>query len=228
MAVVTLKYIRSTDAIKAHLRYITHRRGQEQQEKITRDLFKKWGFTEKDAVYRLFDSAGCGTVFFKFMISPDPGQEDTLKDLDLQQLTRRTIAKLQKAINRRLPYVAAIHDHTKTRHVHGVFLLRGRLSKAAFRKLQQAVHAEATRGALLQRKARDLFIQNPRNRVLHTRLRLAQAKGGKVAQVQPGCRSCGYGQFTGIPRFRTHCPTCRAPLRETHRPRFQLREERRQ
>ena len=63
MAVVTLKYIRSKDAIKAHLRYITHRRGQEEQEKITRDLFNKWGFTEKDAVYRLFDSAGRGTVF---------------------------------------------------------------------------------------------------------------------------------------------------------------------
>lgn len=227
MAVVTLKYIRSKEAIKAHLRYITHRRGED-QKKITRDLFNKWGLTEKDASYRLFDSAGRGTVFFKFMISPDPGQEDTLKDLDLQQLTRRTIAKLQKAINRRLPFVAAIHDHTGIRHVHGVFLLRGRLSKTAFRKLQESVHAGATRDARLQRKARDLFIQNPRNRVLHARLGLARARGGKMPQTQPGCRSCGYGQFSGLPSFKAHCPMCRAPLRETRQPRLHLREERRQ
>jgi predicted nucleotidyltransferase len=38
MAVVTLKYIRNKGQIKAHLRYITHRRG-EAGDKITRALF---------------------------------------------------------------------------------------------------------------------------------------------------------------------------------------------
>jgi hypothetical protein len=127
MAVVKLNYIRSKQEIKAHLRYIAHRRGRE-HEKITRDLFNKWGLTDKDALYRRFDSAGRGTVFYKFMISPDPGKEDALKDLDLQQTTRRTIARLEKAIGRRLPFVAAVHnDHTDKRHVHGILL-----SMAAF------------------------------------------------------------------------------------------------
>ena len=160
-------------------------------------------------------------------LSPDPGREDTLKDLDLQSLTRRTIARLEKAIDRRLPFAAAIHNHTDIRHVHGIFLLRGRLSRAAFRRLQQAVHAEATRDASLQRKARDLFIQNPRMRPLHTRLRLARSRGGRAAPLtQPGCRSCGYGQYSGLPAFKTTCPMCHARLRQENRLRFQLHPER--
>jgi hypothetical protein len=80
MAVVKLKYIRGKQQIKAHLRYITHRRG-ETREKITRLLFGKDGLTDKRATYEMIDSVKRGTTFFKIMISPDPRQEDTYKDL---------------------------------------------------------------------------------------------------------------------------------------------------
>jgi hypothetical protein len=34
----------------------------------------------------------------------------------------------------------------------------------------------------------------------------------KPLQMQHGCYHCGYGQFTGIPRYRLSCPSCHKPL----------------
>jgi hypothetical protein len=112
--------------------------------------------------------------------------------------------------------------------VHGFFILRGRLSREAFRELQKTVHGEATRDATLQRKARDLFLQNPRNQALHVRLRLGRSRGGRAPQVQPGCRSCGYGEFSGLPSYMGSCPMCHARLRDTQKPRLQLAQGRQQ
>src|SRR5512132_2848341 len=138
MAVVTIKYIRDKDQIKSNLRYFTHRSGRE-REKITRAIFTNVGQTDKQEFYRQVRDAGRGTVFFKFMISPDPKREDSGKDLDLPYITRRTMRKLEQAIGRRLYFVAAVHnaDHTPVRHVHGIFLVKGRLSKEHFRLLQE-------------------------------------------------------------------------------------------
>src|SRR5512132_2280296 len=162
MAVVTLKYMRDKEQIKANLRYFTHRSGRE-HEKLTRAIFTNVGETDKQEFYRQVKYAGRGTVFFKFMISPDPKREDSGKDLDLPYITRRTMRKLEQAIGRRLYFVAAVHnaDHTPIRHVHGIFLVRGRLSKEHFRLLQEIARAESTREALLQRQARPHPHQSP-------------------------------------------------------------------
>jgi predicted Zn-ribbon and HTH transcriptional regulator len=191
---------------------------------MTRLIFTNTGLADKQEFDRQVASAGRGTVFFKFMISPDPRSEDTNKDLDLPHITRRTIRKLEKAVERRLFFVAAVHnDHTPLRHVHGIFLVRGRLSKEHFRLLQQVAHAEATREATLERKARDLTRANPRYKTLsRIRREVIRGRGGRTPQMQPGCRSCGFGEFTGIPGNRTHCPLCRANLRLDHQPRLKL------
>jgi predicted Zn-ribbon and HTH transcriptional regulator len=225
MAVVTLKYIQDKGQIKANLRYFTHRKGRE-QEKITRAIFTNVGETEKQEFYRQVRDAGRGTVFFKFMISPDPKREDSGKNLDLPYITRRTIRKLEQAIGRRLYFVAAVHnaDHTPIRHVHGIFLTKGKLSREHFRLLQEVARAESTREALLQRQARDLICTSPRYQVL-SRIRREVIRGrggGRVAKVQPGCRDCGFGEFSGIPGNRTHCPLCHASLRQERQPRFRL------
>lgn len=225
MAVVTLKYIRDKDQIKSNLRYFTHRSGRE-REQITRAIFTNVGETDKQEFYRQVRDAGRGTVFFKFMISPDPKREDSGKDLDLPHITRRTIRKLEQAIGRRLYFVAAVHnaDHTPIRHVHGIFLVKGRLSKEHFRLLQEVARAESTRESLLQRQARDLIRTSPRYQVL-SRIRreiIRGRGGGRVAKVQPGCRNCGFGEFSGIPGNRTHCPLCHASLRQERQPRFRL------
>ena len=99
--------------------------------------------------------------------------------------------------------MAAVHnaDHTPIRHVHGIFLVRGRLSKEHFRALQEVARAESTREALLQRQARNLIRTSPRYQVL-SRIRreiIRGRGGGRVAKVQPGCTRCGFGEFSGIP-----------------------------
>ena len=100
MALVRLKYTRNNEEIKANLRYFTHRAGRE-HEKKTRTIFTNVGQTDKREFYRQVAYVGRGTVFFKFMISPDPRREDSGKDLDLPFITRRTIRKLEKAVGRR-------------------------------------------------------------------------------------------------------------------------------
>src|SRR5512132_788022 len=223
MSVVTLRYIRGKQEIKQNLRYITHRRGRDGQT-ITRTLITSGGVTDKQEFYRQVRFAGRGTVFFKFMISTDPAKEDTSKDLDLPHITRRTIRKIDCAIGRRLYFVAAVHnDHTSVRHVHGIFLVRGRLSKEHFRLLQETARAEATREALFQRKARDLVLSNPRYRTFSILSRpLSRGRGGRTPLMQPGCRSCGYGEFSGIPSYRNFCPLCRASLKTDRLPRLLL------
>ncbi len=214
MAVVKLKYIRGKQQIKAHLRYITHRRG-ETQEKITRLLFGRDGLTDKRAAYQMIDSAKRGTAFFKIMISPDPRQEDAYKDLDLQLVTRQTMLKLEKQLGRHFQFVATIHnDHKPHRHVHGIFLLQGRLSKEEFRALQKTAYKTATHSARLQRKAQDRVRQNPRYHSLNQFVSAPRRwRSIKPVRFQPACQSCGYGQFTGIPIYLSHCPVCHRRLR---------------
>jgi hypothetical protein len=50
----------------------------------------------------------------------------------------------------------------------------------------------------------------------------ARRGGGKLTPLQPGCSSCGYGQFSGIPAFRTFCPMCRVRLRQIRQSKLAL------
>jgi hypothetical protein len=219
MAVVRLKYIRGKPQIKAHLRYITHRRGKT-QEKITRALFGRDGLTDKLAAYEMIDSGKRGTAFFKIMISPDPKREDTYKDVDLQHITRQTIKRIEKQLGRHFQFVATVHnDHTPHRHVHGIFLLQGRLSKEEFRALAKTAYKTATHSARLQRKAQDRVRQNPCYHSFNHSLTKAftpnwQGREYKPLRIQSGCSSCGYGQLTGIPRYLYRCPNCHARLKQ--------------
>jgi hypothetical protein len=215
MAVVKLRYTKNKQEIKANLKYFTHRAGKD-NEKVSRDIFTNAGEADKKDFYRQVANAGRGTVFYKFMISPDPRREDSRKDLDLRHITRRTIGKMEKAIGRRLLFVAAVHnaDHTPLRHVHGIFIVRGRLSKEHFRALEEVARAESTREALVQRRARDLIRSRPRYQILSRKRHDAihGRGGGRVPKTQPGCRNCGFGELTGLPAYKTHCPICRYKL----------------
>ena len=69
MAIVKLKYTTSRDAIKAHLRYIVHRPGKE-QERLTRELFQhNYLSVTKQYAYDLINAAPKGTVFYKMVIN---------------------------------------------------------------------------------------------------------------------------------------------------------------
>ena len=69
MAIVKAKYIRGKDRIKAHLRYITHRKGLD-VGRITRPLFGRDGALSKLQIYEMIDAARRGAFFHKFGIMP--------------------------------------------------------------------------------------------------------------------------------------------------------------
>ena len=233
MAVVKLKYLKERPHLKQHLRYITHRRGRE-EGRVTRQLFDQNGLTDRASVYGLIDAAARGTVFYKFMINPDPKREDTHKDLDLAHITRQTILALERQLGLNLPFAAVLHpaDHTPLRHVHGIFLLPRRLSKKAFRTLQQVAWTTASATARLQRRARDKVREHPRyrdfsfsplsrrsqqqSRHAGESVKAVQtgavvrpvARGFRRPQIQSGCRACGFGLTTGISAFLPACPAC--------------------
>jgi hypothetical protein len=200
------------------------------RRKMTREIFTNIGETDKQEFLRHVTNAGRGTSFFKFMISPDPKAEDSLKDLDLRYITRRTISKMEKAINRRLFFVAAVHnaDHTPLRHVHGIFIVQGRLSKEHFRALQEVARSESTREARLLRQARDLTRTSPLYQTISRNRREAihgREGAGHVPKVQPGCRNCGFGELEGLPAYKRNCPMCRVSLKEERPVRRRLNRE---
>jgi len=218
MAVVKIKYVRKRGAVKAHLRYITHRRGREEKT-ITRALFTEGGTITKQEAYTLIDSIKPGTVFYKMILSPDPRREDTRRDLNLWQLTRQTALSLTTLLDKKIRFLAVEHnDHTPNRHVHAIFLIPGRLSRQEFRLLAQTARLSATKEARLQRKTRDLTLQSPRIPLMarSPNTRDARRSWGRTRalKVQGGCYSCGYGELTGIPIFYTYCPACHARLKE--------------
>ena len=78
MAIVKAKYVRGKSRIKAHLRYIIHRRGIE-GERMNRPLFGKEGALSKLQIYDMIDAAKWGAVYHKFVINFHPLKEDNRK-----------------------------------------------------------------------------------------------------------------------------------------------------
>jgi hypothetical protein len=136
MAIVKNKYVRGKSRIKAHLRYITHRRGMD-GERMTRPLFGPDGPLSKLQIYDMIDATGRGVVFHKFVFNFHPVKEDTRKDLNLWEVTRKTLEHIKTQFGDSVPFVATIHDdHTLLRHVHGFFIVQGKLPKAEFAKIK--------------------------------------------------------------------------------------------
>jgi hypothetical protein len=145
-------YTRNIQAIKATIRYNQHRAGKDGERK-SRELFGLDGTMERGAAYEMIDTAAKGTVFFRFVISPNQEIEDTAKDLELRELTRQTMLALQEHVQQQVPFAAAIHDdHTDLRHVHLVACVTSRLGPAHFQTMRDA----ATATAKLQRQERDM------------------------------------------------------------------------
>jgi hypothetical protein len=119
-------------------------------EKITRPLFG-WevGDTQKINAYEAIEKAPKGTRFLRVAISPDPKREDIYQDLNLRQLTRKTMQELSKKYSgQQVQFFAAIHEHTDKRHVNLLVLVPpGRLTKEDWKKLRDT----ATKNAREQR-----------------------------------------------------------------------------
>jgi hypothetical protein len=227
MAIVKVKYTRSIAQIKAHLRYIVHRPGKDEAT-ITRQLFDQLSGKDKQYAYQLIDGTK-HPVFFKVIINLDPKTEDIYKDLDLQQLTRLTISQMKTLIGRDVPFVATMHhDHTPLRHIHAICAVQGKIARKDFERLR-TLWKYTTAEARAQRRMRDRVRQHPRMRYLAQARLLTQPvpvqrrnRPDKPLQMQHGCDHCGYGQFTGLPKYRRYCPSCHRPLKQERTVRYEF------
>src|SRR5437660_3645594 len=106
MAIVKASFTKSSAGAKASIRYIQHRPGKD-NEKKTRILFGSDGGMGRWQAYQMIDDAEKGSLFFRFVISPDPQQEDTAKDLFLREITEKTMLRLEEHIHREISWIAA-------------------------------------------------------------------------------------------------------------------------
>src|SRR6266699_1296439 len=148
MAIVKASYTKSSGGAKASIRYIAHRPGKD-NEKTARTLFGSDGLMGRYEAYRMIDEAEKGSLFFRFVMSPDPKQEDTEKDLFLREITEKTMLSLEDRLHREVQWVASLHDdHAPHRHVHIVAVVPGRLQPQDFQSMRKI----ATEAALAQRQ----------------------------------------------------------------------------
>src|SRR5918999_777350 len=215
MAIVKAKYIRGKGRIKAHLRYITHRRGLD-VGRITRPLFGRDGPLSKLQIYEMINATRPGAVFLKFVINFHPVKEDTRKDLNLWEITRKTLEQIKSQFGDSVPFVATIHDdHTALRHIHGFFIVEGRLPKEEFAKIKglwKVASAEVWRQRThLDRMRQSRGYQKLKPLIENYKRKRGQGRGMRLRNIpmQPACQQCGYGGMYGMPTYLLVCPVCK-------------------
>ena len=156
MAVVKNTYIRRGQAgnprAKEAVRYLQHR-PERAGERVTRPLFGPDGRWERVHGYQMIDEAPPGTHFYRMSINPDPATEDHTRDLDLREVTGRTIRTLEAIVDQPVLYVAAVHEaHAENRrHVYLLASVPRRLNTPELKQLTAA----ATAACLAQRHERE-------------------------------------------------------------------------
>jgi hypothetical protein len=156
MAIVKVKYVKrdkqQKHRAKAAVRYMQHRPGKE-GKKLTRTLFGSAGVMDRQEAYGMIDEAGGGSIYFRFIISPDPSLEDKEADLDLRAITLHTMQTLEESLKKQVDWVGAVHaEHSQTRHVHLLATVPQRLGTKDLELLRTAASA----ACLAQRQVLDL------------------------------------------------------------------------
>jgi len=188
---------------------------------MTRPLFGNDGALSKLQIYDMIDAAKRGAVFHKFVINFHPVKEDTRKDLNLWEVTCKTLEHIKTQFA--VPFVATIHDdHTLLRHVHGFFIVEGRLSKEEFAKIK-GLWKVATAEVRRQRKRLDRMRNSLRfNKLLPLiekyKRKHQQGRGRRMRDIrmQTACQHCGYGGRYGMPAYLLVCPSCKHWLSQSN------------
>jgi hypothetical protein len=208
MAIVKSNYVKrgkgERGRAKATVRYITHRRDRDNQT-VTRKLFGFDGELTREQAYRMIDEAQKGTLFYRFVLSPDPKREDRYKDLGLSDITTHTMLKLEERLGRQVQFCATEHiDHSPHRHVHVLALVGGR---KLTREDLQALRHEATERALFQRRMRDRIREHTvmLKRGRYSGLKRFAFRGSKPYQSYT-CPLCGYHQALPYSASGYRCP----------------------
>jgi hypothetical protein len=212
MAVVVItSQTRNPKAAKATIRYIVHRR--EKNQRVTRELFDAYATTGKRNAYRAIDKALPGTTFLRIAISPDPNGEDRDKNLNLRELTRKTLRVLQRKFpNQSVKYFGSLHSHTENRHVNLLVLLKGKVTKTHLRLMREASGGNAKQQRSLaaptmpKQQLRDKGKARARNKLLKEQ-KPRQMGIARVAKTPAlPCPVCKYKmQVVGVSYECKHC-----------------------
>lgn len=156
MAVIKGNYVRrdgrTRSRARATIRYIQSRPNERGQRR-TRELFGSDGTLTREQAFRMIDAAGKETIFYRLVLSPDPATEDSLRDIDLTDLTISVMLGLEERLKIKILFAAAEHsDHSPHRHVHILALLNRKLGKKDLQFLRDA----ARQAILQQRRIREL------------------------------------------------------------------------
>jgi len=164
MAIVKAYFTQSSEKIKKTLNYIVHRPGRE-GEKLSREFFgdTEESIRKEDAYGRL--EAGEGMTFFHLKLNFHPEREDTRNDLNLRDITRRSIAALEERLQRRIHFLAVEHnDHTDLRHIHAIILVKLRRGERIGIEDWKVCREMATEQARFQRKVLDAVMRVQKDR----------------------------------------------------------------
>jgi ribosomal protein L37AE/L43A len=188
---------------------------------------------EKIQAYRMIDEAerkmsegGKRNIrYYRTVISHDPKREDPERDVNLWEMTRKAVVRLEKRF-KDVQFVAAEHnDHTDIRHVHILALIPGRLRVSDFRMLRGVAEGEA----LSQRSGRRQATERRLDRVLsrqtstpqsvdrgETRQHVNMSTRKTVDMTYVTCPRCGWGMaMKRLSSSLFRCPSCGTKFRQT-------------
>ena len=204
-----LNYIRPGKNLKKRVMrsfgYIARRAGVD-GEKIDRILFGHGGPLTQEQAERLIVEAPRNTYYWRFKISPDIAEENKGKNLDLWDLTQKTVEFLEKRLGREnIPFIGAEHnDHTRIPHVHAILLIQRHGREMLIdRATIDAVQQFATEQALYQQLARH------QSRPLEPVRSVRQARRGKPLTGTLGGRATRRWERGARPAYAgPPCPKC--------------------
>jgi hypothetical protein len=154
--------------------------------------------------------------------------------LNLWELTRKTLEQIKTKFGDSVPFVATIHDdHTQLRHIHGFFIVEGRLAKEEFAKIKglwKVASFEARRQrSRLDRMHKSLRFKKLLPLIETYKRKRQQGRGGRMREIrmQPACQYCGYGGRYGMPAYLLVCPSCKHWLTQSRQATLHLGRGRR-
>jgi hypothetical protein len=215
MAIFKANYVkRGTTAkalAKAAVRYNQHRPGKD-GERITRTLFTNDGPMERHEAYQMIDEAQKGSLFYRFILSPDPKREDNNHDLDMRDIATQTMLALEEHTGQQILWVGAIHDdHAPHLHAHLIAIVPKRLSVKDLEIARQAT----TDAALEQRHFLDLMQSHERERpyplptfaATHRRISYNQPRSTRGTAASTGLKYASLGKSSYARRTARTQPT---------------------
>lgn len=111
---------KGSSSIKSHVKYMEQRK-DEQGERERREIFNHENQIDRIDFYKSMDKLPIkGVLAHKLIISMDRTTRNT-QDIDLKELTRRTIGQYEQEKNCKLNWVSCIHE-SKNPHSHIVIL----------------------------------------------------------------------------------------------------------